>query len=59
MQQLVPPPFDAIAYIGRAVYFCIALSLYLADAVAQRSVFPHVEAAGASHGGPFHPPQVA
>jgi hypothetical protein len=42
MQQFVPSltVFDAIAYIGCALYVCLALSLYVADAVAQRSIFP-------------------
>ncbi|HEY2531229.1 MAG TPA: hypothetical protein VGJ20_25415 [Xanthobacteraceae bacterium] len=32
--------FFAIVYIGCALYICLALYSYVADAVAQRSIFP-------------------
>lgn len=39
MQQFVQL-FFAIVYIGCALYICLALYSYVADAVAQRSIFP-------------------
>jgi hypothetical protein len=45
MSQQFVQVFYAIAYIGCALYICLVLYSYVADAVAQRSIF-HVSSLG-------------